>query len=76
MFYVVAHLHYHDDPDTGISREWSKHPTFGGACEAANRYARTPVSMGYDAGALIDSLTVHDSSGKRVYSVSPLEDFV
>lgn len=75
MFYVVAHLHYHDQPDVGISRQWSKHPTFGGACEAAHRYARMPISMGHDTGALIDGITVHDDKGATVYSVSPLEDF-
>lgn len=75
MFYVIAHLHYHDDPDTGISREWSKHPTFGGACEAAHRYASTPVAVGCDTGALIDSITVHNDKGATVYSVSPWEDF-
>lgn len=75
-FSVVAHLHYPDDPATGISRLWSTHPTFGGACMAAHSYADAPQrSNRHDLGAIVDSITVHDDqkNGAVVYTLSRQE---
>lgn len=73
---VSANLHYADDPLTHITRHWSSHPTFGGACDAAYKYARQRVSKRLDPGAIIDSVSVHDERGKLVFTVSSDEEFV
>lgn len=75
-FSVVVHLHYPDDPAVGISRQWSTHPTFGGACEAAHAYADAPNRFNrHDLGAIVNSITVHDNqkNGAVVYTLSQQE---